>query len=174
MPGKYHGPRSLVSYRPWGSKEWDTTEQLHFTIIFPDNIPGGSVGKEFTCNTGDLGPIPGSGRFPVPRGRGHSSPWPSGPPALLCRCPCPLASESSLVPSLTRPPCVMLLRPTCVHAPQSGGSLVRGSVPPTPPSLGLWLSSAWVGAHTLGAWASGLSRDHCLDLSAAPQPQGRS
>ena len=110
----------------------------------------------------------------MPRGRGHSSPWPSGPPALLCSCPCPLASESSLAPSLTRPPCVMLLRPACLHAPQSGGSLVRGSVPPTPPSLGLWLSSAWVGAQTLRAWASRLSRDYCLDLSAAPQPQGRS
>ena len=30
MPGKSHGPRSLVSYSPWGGKEWDTTEQLHF------------------------------------------------------------------------------------------------------------------------------------------------
>ena len=25
-----HGPRSLVGYRPWGPKESDTTEQLHF------------------------------------------------------------------------------------------------------------------------------------------------
>ena len=46
------------------------TEWLHFSIIFPDNIPGGSVGKEFTCNTGAPGLIPGSGR--VPRGgNGH-------------------------------------------------------------------------------------------------------
>ena len=27
-------------------------------------FPGGSDGKETTCNTGDPGPIPGSGRFP--------------------------------------------------------------------------------------------------------------
>ena len=30
LPGKFHGPRSLVGYRPWGRKEWDTTERLHF------------------------------------------------------------------------------------------------------------------------------------------------
>ena len=28
MPGKSHGPRSLVGYNPWGRKESDTTEQL--------------------------------------------------------------------------------------------------------------------------------------------------
>ena len=30
LPGKSHGQRSLVGYRPWGCKELDTTEQLHF------------------------------------------------------------------------------------------------------------------------------------------------
>ena len=29
--GKFHGQRSLVSYSPWGCKELDTTERLHFT-----------------------------------------------------------------------------------------------------------------------------------------------
>ena len=28
--GKFHGLRSLVGYSPWGRKESDTTEQLHF------------------------------------------------------------------------------------------------------------------------------------------------
>ena len=28
MPGKSHGPRSLVGYNPWGRKELDTIEQL--------------------------------------------------------------------------------------------------------------------------------------------------
>ena len=28
MPGKSHGPRSLVDYNPWGRKESDTTEWL--------------------------------------------------------------------------------------------------------------------------------------------------
>ena len=30
LPGKSHGQRSLVGYSPWGCKEWDTTEWLHF------------------------------------------------------------------------------------------------------------------------------------------------
>ena len=31
LPGKSHGQRSLVGYSPWGHKESDMTEQLHFT-----------------------------------------------------------------------------------------------------------------------------------------------
>ena len=30
LPGKSHGRRSLVGCSPWSSKEWDTTEWLHF------------------------------------------------------------------------------------------------------------------------------------------------
>ena len=30
VPGKSHGQRSLVGYSPWGCKESDMTEQLHF------------------------------------------------------------------------------------------------------------------------------------------------
>ena len=30
LPGESHGQRSLVGYSPWGRKEWDTTERLHF------------------------------------------------------------------------------------------------------------------------------------------------
>ena len=35
LPGKSHGWRSLVGYSPWGRKELDTTERLHFhfTVI---------------------------------------------------------------------------------------------------------------------------------------------
>ena len=28
--GKFHGQRSLVGYSPWGPRELDMTEQLHF------------------------------------------------------------------------------------------------------------------------------------------------
>ena len=35
------------------------------------DFPGGSDGKEFACNVGDLGLIPGLGRFP---GGGHGNP----------------------------------------------------------------------------------------------------
>ena len=31
LPGKSHGWRSPVGYSPWGRKESDTTERLHFT-----------------------------------------------------------------------------------------------------------------------------------------------
>ena len=40
------------------------------------DFPGGSDGKEFTCNVGDLGSIPGLGRSP---GGGHHNP-------LQCSC----------------------------------------------------------------------------------------
>ena len=30
LPGESHGGRSLVNYSPWGRKESDTTERLHF------------------------------------------------------------------------------------------------------------------------------------------------
>ena len=33
LPGKFHGWRSLVGYSPWGRKESDTTERLHFTAL---------------------------------------------------------------------------------------------------------------------------------------------
>ena len=35
MPGKSYGLRSLVGYSPWGRKESDTTERLHFTSLHP-------------------------------------------------------------------------------------------------------------------------------------------
>ena len=32
LPGESHGLRSLVGCSPWGRKELDTTEQLHFLL----------------------------------------------------------------------------------------------------------------------------------------------
>ena len=32
LSGESHGRRSLVGYNPWGHKELDTTEQLHFIV----------------------------------------------------------------------------------------------------------------------------------------------
>ena len=34
LPGKSHGQRSLVGYRPWGHKESEKTERLHFKFHF--------------------------------------------------------------------------------------------------------------------------------------------
>ena len=56
LPGKFHGWRSLVGYSPWGRKESDTTEQLHFLSFYssfcrgkwqptPVFLPGESHGQ---------------------------------------------------------------------------------------------------------------------------------
>ena len=37
MPGKSHGWWNLVGYSPWGRKESDTTELLHFTLVPPNS-----------------------------------------------------------------------------------------------------------------------------------------
>ena len=71
MPGKSHGPRSLVGYNPWGRKELDTTERLHFTSLHFQVL---LVVKNSPANAGDIrdtGAIPGLGRSPE---GGHGSP----------------------------------------------------------------------------------------------------
>ena len=51
-------------------------DHLTPSILFFMGFPGGSDGKEYTCNVGDLGSIPGLGRSP---GGGHGNP-------LQCSC----------------------------------------------------------------------------------------
>ena len=34
LPGKSHGRWNLVGFSPWGRKESDTTERLHFLSLF--------------------------------------------------------------------------------------------------------------------------------------------
>ena len=34
LPGESHGGRTIVGYNPWGHKESDTTERLHFLSFF--------------------------------------------------------------------------------------------------------------------------------------------
>ena len=34
LPRKLHGQRSLVGYSPWGRKDSDMTERLHFTCVY--------------------------------------------------------------------------------------------------------------------------------------------
>ena len=46
------------------------TKQLFSPTISKRDFPGGSDGKESACNAGDLGSIPGLGRFP---GGGHGN-----------------------------------------------------------------------------------------------------
>ena len=62
---------------PWGHKESSTTERLHFLSLLPfegRDFPGGSEGKESTCNEGDLSSIPGLGKF-LGGGHGNSLPY---------------------------------------------------------------------------------------------------
>ena len=48
LPGKSHGPRSLVGCRPWGRKESDATEQLpcHFSL----SCTGEGNGNPLPCS----------------------------------------------------------------------------------------------------------------------------
>ena len=48
LPGKSHGRRSLVGCRPWGHKESDTTERLHFH--FSLSCIGEGNGKPLQCS----------------------------------------------------------------------------------------------------------------------------
>ena len=57
LPGKSHVWRSPVNYNPWGRKESDKTEWLHFHFL-----SGDSDGKDSACSARDLGLIPGWGR----------------------------------------------------------------------------------------------------------------
>ena len=48
LPGKSHGWRSLVGYSPWGHKESDTTERLHFP--FSLSCIGKGNGNPLQCS----------------------------------------------------------------------------------------------------------------------------
>ena len=48
LPGKSHGWRSLVGCSPWGHKESDTTERLHFHISL--SCIGEGNGNPFQCS----------------------------------------------------------------------------------------------------------------------------
>src|SRR5574337_1191913 len=48
LPGKSHGRRSLVGCSPWGRKESDMTEQLHFHFSF--SCIGEGNGNPLQCS----------------------------------------------------------------------------------------------------------------------------
>ena len=48
LPGKYHGQRSLVGCSPWGRKELDTTERLHFPFLL--SCIGEGNGNPLQCS----------------------------------------------------------------------------------------------------------------------------
>ena len=65
LPGKFHGLRSLVGCSPWGRKESDTTEQLHFH--FSLSYIGEGNGNPLQCSClenprdGEPGGLPSMG-----------------------------------------------------------------------------------------------------------------
>ena len=60
--GEFQGQRNLVGYSPWGPKELDMTERLHF---YSFTFPSGSVGKTPCFQCRGVGLIPGPGtKFP--------------------------------------------------------------------------------------------------------------
>ena len=61
LPGKPQGWRSLVGCSPWGHKESDVTERLHFQAALRmqrGDFPGGAVAKT-ACSQEGLGSILG-------------------------------------------------------------------------------------------------------------------
>ena len=48
-PGKSHGQRSLVGCSPWGLKESDTTERLHFHFSLSCTGEGNSNPLQCSC-----------------------------------------------------------------------------------------------------------------------------
>ena len=48
LPGESHGQRSLGGYSPWGHKELDTTERLHFD--FSLSCIGEGNGNPLQCS----------------------------------------------------------------------------------------------------------------------------
>ena len=48
LPGKSHGQRSLVGCSPWGRKESDTTERLHFHFLL--SCIGEGNGNPLQCS----------------------------------------------------------------------------------------------------------------------------
>ena len=60
-PLQYSGlENSMDSIVNGVSKSWTRLSNFHFSLFF--TFPGSSSGKESTCNAGDPGLIPGSGR----------------------------------------------------------------------------------------------------------------
>ena len=49
LPGKSHGRRSLVGCSPWGRKESNTTEQLHFHFSLSCTEEGNGNPLQYSC-----------------------------------------------------------------------------------------------------------------------------
>ena len=66
---KIPGQRSLVGYSPWGRKELDTTERLHFHLLFSCIGEGNGNPLQYSClenpRTEEPGGLPSMGSHRV-------------------------------------------------------------------------------------------------------------
>ena len=67
LPGKSHGLRSLVGCSPWGCKESDMTEQLHFHTLEKEMATHSSVLAWRIPGTGEPDGLPSMGSHKVGR-----------------------------------------------------------------------------------------------------------
>ena len=63
LPGKSHGPRSLVGCSSWGREESDTTEWLPFHFLL--SCTGEGNGNPFQCSCLEPGGLPSMGSHRV-------------------------------------------------------------------------------------------------------------
>ena len=61
LPGKSHGQRSLVGCSPWGRKESDMTERLHFHALEKEMAAHSSVLAWRIPGMGEPGGLPSMG-----------------------------------------------------------------------------------------------------------------
>ena len=98
LPGKSHGRRSLVGCRPWGHKEFDTTERPHFH--FSLSCIGKGNGNPLQCSC-----------LENPRDRGAW--WAAIYGATQTRTGLKqLSSSSSSISSSTHPQALSIAKPT--------------------------------------------------------------
>ena len=68
LPGKSHGPRSLVGCSPWGHEESDMTERLYFHFSFSEEKEMATHFSVLPCRipgTGEPGGLPSMGSHRV-------------------------------------------------------------------------------------------------------------
>ena len=63
LPGKSHGQRSLVGYSPWGHKESDMTEKLHFLSLVIFKLDIGQAFTKFKLSLNFVQPFHGGHHF---------------------------------------------------------------------------------------------------------------
>ena len=72
LPGKSHGWRSLVSYSPWGRKESDMTERLHFFSLNSEQASQ-SLSEGWASLTAGSAGVPSSQAGQVRPGEGNDT-----------------------------------------------------------------------------------------------------